>query len=102
MDVLTVYGEKLVDENTVALTADSIKIPYGVIEDDEDLGKFMKLGENLSEETGIALCHRNCRKRAETIHPLNACCRWKVVDANVEGTLVKRNSPFHRDGNVAC
>ena len=101
MDVLTVYGKKLVDENIMALAANAIKIPYWVIEDDEDLRKFMKLSEDFSKETGIVISHGNCRKCPEAIHPLHACSRWKVVDAYVECTFVKRYGPFHRDGNVA-
>jgi hypothetical protein len=72
MDVLPVDGEELVDEDVVTLTTDAVEVPDGMVEDDEDLGEFVKLSKNLPKKTWGTLGDGDGSQGAQTIHPLGS------------------------------
>ena len=101
VDVLSMDGEELVDENIVAFAADAVEVPDRMVEDDEHLRDLVQLGEDVAEKVRLALGDRNGGEGAEPIHPLLAGSGGQVVDADVKGALIERHRPFDRDGNVA-
>ena len=57
VDELAVGGEEVVDEDAVVVVADAVEVPEGVVEDDEDVGELVQLGEDVVEEG----CGAGCR-----------------------------------------
>ncbi len=82
---------------TVGIGADPVQIPDGVIEDDEDTGEGVEVGEDGAQRAVGGLCGVSFKARG----PGESRGGGEVVDAEMEFGEAERHCPLERDGDAA-
>ena len=96
VDELGAVGHEFVDAEAMPIDSDLVEIPYGVVEDDQDVRQVMQIGEDL-----LYACNGwGSGEVCKGLHPCGGGCFGEVVNSEMKDRVAVWHGPLDGNGDL--